>query len=174
MFSALAGWTIGTLTTLIRTLLLAGHETTSTALSWGLLELAKHPEIQTRLRKEIHEIEASIKARGRVSFIAADLDNMPYTQACLKEILRFHPPAYHTHRAAGKDMVIPLSKSITTKSGKEIKEVAVPKGTRIIMSVAAYNRDKAIWGEDAHEFNPDRWLSQTEKRETSVGVIGNL
>ncbi|THH17599.1 hypothetical protein EUX98_g9099 [Antrodiella citrinella] len=155
----------------MRTILLAGHETTSTALSWGLLELAKYPEYQTKLRKEIHDREAIIKGRG---FNVNDLDNMPFTQACVKEILRLNPPVYHIHRVAGQDVAIPVARPIITKSGKEIREVPVPKGTRIILSIVAYNRDKAIWGEDAHKFNPDRWTNLPEKRDATIGVFGGL
>ncbi|KAH8103445.1 cytochrome P450 [Cristinia sonorae] len=158
----------------MRTLLLAGHETTSTTLTWGLWELAKHPEIQTRLRKEIHAAEAVLQSKGRTQFTVNDLDSMPYVQACMKEIMRYHPPVFHTQRRAGKDIMVPLSTPITTKSGKVIQEVLVPKETRVVLSVAAYNRDKSIWGEDAHEFNPDRWLNKPDKRETSVGVYSNL
>ncbi|TCD61631.1 hypothetical protein EIP91_008155 [Steccherinum ochraceum] len=158
----------------IRTILLAGHETTSTALSWGLLELAKNPAIQSKLRAEIHAMDNTIKAHGRSSFTVEDLDKMPYTQACLKEVLRFHPPVYHLHRAVGQDTAIPLSKPVTTKSGTEINEVPVAKGTSIVLSIAAYNRDKSVWGEDAHVFNPERWLNQSEKKDISVGIFSNL
>ena len=120
--------------------MLAGHETTSTSLSWGLLELAKNPEIQKRLRKEIHDMEASMNAHGRSQFTANDLDSMPYTQACLKEMLRFHPVVFHNQRTTGKDIAIPLSEPLTTKSGKVLEEVLVPKGTRLVLSIAAYNR----------------------------------
>ncbi|THH29033.1 hypothetical protein EUX98_g5156 [Antrodiella citrinella] len=153
----------------MRTILLAGHETTSLSLSWGLLELAKRPDIQNKLRKEIHDMEAAVKGRG---FIAADMDRMPYTQACVKEILRLNPAAYYNYRAAGHDMAIPLARPITTKSGKEIREVPVAKGTRIILSIVGYNRDKAVWGQDAHEFNPDRWLNKSEKKETATFAGG--
>jgi hypothetical protein len=49
-----------------------------------LFELAKHPEIQTRLRAEIRETEAAIHARGDVDFSIADFDSMPYTTAVMK------------------------------------------------------------------------------------------
>ena len=43
-------------------------------------------------------------------------------------------------REAGADDILPLSRPITTKSGEVISEIAVPKGTNIMVSVAAYNR----------------------------------
>ncbi|KAG6333136.1 hypothetical protein ID866_5950 [Astraeus odoratus] len=77
---------------------------------------------------------------------------------------------------AGRDDILPLSQPITTKSGDIMHEVPVPKGTRIIVSVAAYNRDKEIWGDDAHLYNPDRWLEgiAKDKKEIVLGVYANL
>ncbi|KAG2153139.1 cytochrome P450 [Suillus clintonianus] len=160
----------------MRTILLAGHETTSNTVSWALLELAKHPEIQSRLRAEIWKTEATVHVRGDVNFTIADFDAMPYTTAVMKEVLRFCCVIYHAHRFASQDDVLPLSKPITTRSGDVIRELPVPKGTRIVASIAAYNRNKELWGEDAHVFNPDRWLNGTakEKKATSIGVYSNL
>lgn len=66
------------------TILLAGHETTSNSLSWILLELARHPKMQSRLRDEIRETEAAVRARGDTQFTMADFDAMPYTVAVIK------------------------------------------------------------------------------------------
>lgn len=159
----------------IRTILLAGHETTANTISWGLLELAKQPKMQSRLREEIWETEAAVHARGDVDFTIADFDAMPYTTAVMKEVLRFCCVVYHVQRYASEDDVLPLSQPITARSGDIIRELPVPKGTRIIASLAAYNRDKELWGEDAHEFNPERWLNGTAKEKvTSIGVYSNL
>ncbi|OJA21638.1 hypothetical protein AZE42_12192 [Rhizopogon vesiculosus] len=160
----------------MRTLLLAGHETTSTTLSWALLELAKHPEIQSRFRAEIRETEATMHKRGDAEFTIADFDRMPYTAAVIKEVLRFSPAAHHVHRYASQDDILPLSRPITTRFGGVIHELPVPKGTRIVASIAAYNRNKDLWGEDAHVFNPERWLNGAakEKKTTSLGVYSNL
>jgi cytochrome P450 len=49
-----------------------------------LLELARHPEVQARLRKEIRETEAAIHARAGSDFTASDFDGMPYLNAVLK------------------------------------------------------------------------------------------
>ncbi|OJA08713.1 hypothetical protein AZE42_07090 [Rhizopogon vesiculosus] len=124
----------------MRTILFAGHETTSNSVSWTLLELARQPEIQSRLRAEIRETEAAVHARGDADFTIADFDAMPYTTAVIKEILRFSPVVYHIHRYASQDDILPLSQPITTRSGKVIHELPIPKGTRIVASIAAYNR----------------------------------
>ncbi|KAG1820586.1 cytochrome P450 [Suillus subaureus] len=160
----------------MRTILAAGHETTSNTISWALLELARWPDIQSRLRAEIWETEATVHARGDVNFTIADFDAMPYTAAVIKEVLRLCCVAYHVHRCASQDDILPLSQPITTRSGEVIRELPVPKGTRIVVSIAAYNRNKELWGEDAHLFNPDRWLNGTakEKKVTSIGVYSNL
>lgn len=57
-----------------------------------------------------------------------------------QEGLRYHPVVPHAQRIADKDDVIPLSRPITTESGEVLTEIAVPKGTRIVASIAAYNR----------------------------------
>ena len=67
-----------------RTILLAGHETSATTLCWVLLELARHPEVQQRLRKEIRDTEQAVRARGGSDFTASDLDNMSYLHAVIK------------------------------------------------------------------------------------------
>ncbi|OAX39518.1 cytochrome P450, partial [Rhizopogon vinicolor AM-OR11-026] len=160
----------------MRTILFAGHDMISNTISWALLELARQPEIQSRLRAEIRETEAAVHARGDADFTIADFDAMPYTTAVIKEVLRFSPVVYRVHRYASQDDILPLSQPITTCSGKVIHELPIPKGTRIVASIAAYNRNKDLWGDDAHLFNPDRWLNGAakEKKATSLGVYANL
>ncbi|KAI0752821.1 cytochrome P450 [Daedaleopsis nitida] len=159
----------------MRTIMLAGQETTSNTLSWALLELAKQPHIQTRLRNEVHAMERTIRERGDADFTVADFEAMPYLQAVLKEILRFYPAVPHTFRQSLHDDVLPLSKPITTRSGKTVSEIPIRAGLRLILSVCAYNREKDVFGEDAHLFNPERWLDSSKgRRGSSVGVYSNL
>ena len=119
------------------TILFAGHETTSTSISWALLELARHPQAQARLLQEILKNKSG---RGGAELTVADLDNMPYLQAVLKEVLRIHPILNQNFRLAVKDDVLPLTSPVTTKSGKVVTKLPIPKGTRVILSIAAYNR----------------------------------
>ncbi|KAF8549103.1 cytochrome P450 [Imleria badia] len=86
------------------------------------------------------------------------LEAMSYLNAVIKEGLRFHPPLPHSLRIALQDDVLPPSKPIWMNAGEKTKEIVVPKGTEIVASIAAYNRDTDIWGEDARVFKPERWL----------------
>lgn len=105
-----------------------------------MLELAKQPHIQSRLRGEVHAMERTIRGRGDTDYTVADFEAMPYLQAVLKEILRFYPAVPHTYRQSLQDDVLPLSKPIVTRSGKTIHEIPIRAGLRLILSVCAYNR----------------------------------
>ncbi|KAH9949310.1 cytochrome P450 [Amylocystis lapponica] len=158
----------------MRTIMLAGQETTANTLAWCLMELANHPDYQARLRTELRAREKIIQDRGETYFTAPDLEAMPYLQAVLRETLRLYPAVYHNFRQSIKEDVLPLSKPITTLSGKVVTEVPIREGLRLVLSVAAYNRNKDLWGEDADEFNPERWLSSKGPRGPTVGVWSNL
>lgn len=125
------------------TFLAAGHETTASVMTWAVYLLCKHPEIQTRLRAEVREHLPSIDDS---STILTDkvLDKLPYLHAVCSELLRVYAPVPITLREAAKD---------TTIVGQ-----FVPKGTTIILASWAVNMSKELWGEDASDFNPDRWL----------------
>ncbi|KAK0238250.1 cytochrome P450 [Armillaria nabsnona] len=156
-------------------IILAGHETTSNTLCFALFEMCKRPEMQERLRKEIRATERVIRDRGDTQFTPSDFDSMPFLSAVVKETLRFHPVAYNIYRVAGKDDVLPLSTPITTTSGKVLHELPIPKGLHIDASIAAYNRNKEIFGDDADVFDPDRWLRDAPpKTKTALGVYANL
>ncbi|KAK0505318.1 cytochrome P450 [Armillaria luteobubalina] len=144
----------------MNSIMFAGHETTANTLSWTFLELAKHREVQDRLRAEIRKKEKVVFDRGDTEFSVQDLDSMPYLTAVLK--------------VAAQDHVLPLSKPVTLTTGKVIQEIAIPKGTSIITSIAGYNRNKGVRGEDAHVFDPARRLRGDMNKQVPVGVYGNL
>ncbi|KAK7053758.1 cytochrome P450 [Favolaschia claudopus] len=137
-------------------LLLAGYETTSVSLTWALIELAKHPEYQDKLRSEL-----------RARFGSADptwdqltsTTELPLLDAISLEVLRLHPALQMTPRMASQDDVIPLGTPILTPSGETISSIVVAKGTVIVEPIRAINRSEAMWGPDAKEFKPERWFS---------------
>ena len=54
--------------------------------------------------------------------------------------MRYHPALYQNYRQAARDDVLPLSKPIIGRDGTEITKLPIAKGTKIILSIAAYNR----------------------------------
>ncbi|KAI0701147.1 cytochrome P450 [Cerioporus squamosus] len=152
----------------------AGQETTSSTLSWMLYELSKHPEYQVRVREEIRAVRALVVERGDVAFNPEDLDSMKYTLAAIKETLRFHPIAYHLWRYAAKDDVIPLSDPVTGADGTVITEIPVSSGQSIVISICGYNKLPHVWGDDADEWNPERFFRLDSEKQVKVGVYANL
>ncbi|KAL7960866.1 cytochrome P450 [Trichoderma compactum] len=148
----------------LMTFLAAGHETTSTALTWAIYELSRSPEMQKRLRNEIRE-KLPFTDDVDAKITSLDIDHMPYLDAVCNEALRFFSPGSLTIREATHD---------TTIQG-----VPVKKGTRLTISPFAVNVDPKLWGSDASQFNPDRWISaegvsdETNKRAASGGAESN-
>ncbi|KAK0214030.1 cytochrome P450 [Armillaria fumosa] len=159
----------------MNTIILAGHETTANSISFALLEMCRKPEMQDRLRKEIRATEQAVCERGDSGFLPTDFESMPYLSAMVKETFRYHPVVYNIFRYASQDDVLPLSTPITTTSGKVLHELPIPKGTQVIASIAAYNRNKEIFGDDADVFNPDRWLRDSvPNTKSALGVYASL
>jgi len=75
----------------LTTLMLAGHETTASTVTWALYELSKHPDFQKDVREEIKTTRAQAAQRGDAELSVADLDSMKSLLALMKETLRYHP-----------------------------------------------------------------------------------
>ena len=71
-----------------------------------------------------------------------------------------------------KDAVLPLSRPIQTTDGSTMSELVIPQGTNIVIGIMASNRDKALWGEDAHEWKPERWLKPLPEAVEQAAVTG--
>ncbi|KAG8996465.1 hypothetical protein FRB94_008261 [Tulasnella sp. JGI-2019a] len=134
----------------ISTFLIAGHETTSNAISWGLYALAKNPAVQAKLRDEVLAFPDDSPSME-------DLNTMPYLGNVVKEILRLTSPVTNTRRLARSDTVIPLSQPIVDKHGKQVNEIFVRRGDTVMVHNHASNTRANIWGPDALEFRPERF-----------------
>ena len=78
---------------------------------------------------------------------------------------------------AREDTVLPLSEPIQGIDGTMMKEIPVPKDTVVLVGVRACNCNKAIWGEDALQWKPERWLAPLPTTVTNAklpGVYSNL
>ncbi|ORY03741.1 cytochrome P450 [Clohesyomyces aquaticus] len=139
------GFTDEELVNQLMTFLAAGHETTASAMTWAVYLLCKHPEAQARLRKELRtSLTALTDPDAKIS--SSEIDHLPYLNAVLNETMRVFPPVPLTLRETAHD---------TTIQGQ-----FVPKETTVIICPWAINTSKALWGDDAREFNPDRWMGQ--------------
>ncbi|KAH6909125.1 cytochrome P450 [Coprinopsis sp. MPI-PUGE-AT-0042] len=151
----------------ISTFVLAGLDTTSSALCRVLWLLAKHQQIQDRLRKEIREAKEQY---GELNY--DQLNALPYLDAVCREMLRLYPPAPIVTRAAMKDARVPLYKPIHGKDGQELHELVIPQGTRVIVSIQGCNRAADLWGSDTLEFKPERWLNDIPQSVIEAKVPG--
>ena len=71
-----------------------------------------------------------------------------------------------------EDTVLPLSKPIQGVDGQTISEILVPKGTDIYLGFRACNTNRALWGDDALEWKPERWLSPLPDSVSEAKVPG--
>ncbi|KAJ0336386.1 hypothetical protein KNSL1_013302 [Colletotrichum chrysophilum] len=126
---------------------LAGSDTTATAIRATLLHLITNPRVLATLRAEI--------ARSQLSWPVvkeAEARKMGYLQAVIKEGLRIYPPV------AGQ-----MSKEVP-RGGDTFKGVHLPEGTRVGYGAWGIFRRAEVWGQDADEFRPDRWLEADAER----------
>ena len=126
------------------TFLGAGSNPITTGLDWAVYSLCRYPDIQTRVRNEVrqHTSSPSVNERDQAA-IANAIDTLPYLRAFCNEVFRHYPPISAFIREAACD---------TALAG-----VPVPKGTRVAVCPAVPNHNPEFWGDDAAEFNPDRW-----------------
>lgn len=150
----------------VSTFLVAGHETTSTAATWAFYSLCRHPQIQQRLRDELLTVPTDHPTMD-------ELNALPYLDAVVRETLRVHPPVIATLRTALKDDALPLNQPFTDRYGKAHNAVHIKKGQFVLIPIAAINRDKSLWGEDAHEFRPERWHKLPDAVSAIPNVWGN-
>ena len=118
--------------------ILAGHDTTSTTLSYSLWALGRHPEIQDRVFEEV-------SALGGRPLTPDDVPRLGHTVRVLHEALRLCPPAAGTPRLLKKDLVV---------DGYRLEA-----GTIAVVSFYAMHRNPELW-DDPLTFDPDRFLPE--------------
>lgn len=128
----------------VMTLILAGHETTSNALSWTWYLLGKNPECLRRLQDEIDTVLA-----GR-SPAYEDLAKLPYLKNVFLESMRIYPPAAAVSR--------------NTLEADEVAGVEIPKDTIVECSQWVTHRHPQFWS-DPDRFDPDRFLPERFSRQ---------
>ncbi len=125
--------------------IMAGSDSTSSALRVILMLLLGSPTAYTKLNAEI---ESAIES-GQISYpvvTSAETQQMPYLQAVIWEGLRLWPPLFG------------LQAKMSPPGGETVNGTFYPEGTEIAICSAAVGRKKAIFGPDADIFRPERWI----------------
>ncbi|KAF7137910.1 hypothetical protein RHSIM_Rhsim07G0024300 [Rhododendron simsii] len=136
---------------IILNFIIAGKDTTAATLSWFIYMMCKHPDIQEKVAQEI-KYATNIKEGTDVEEFAAcirdeALEKMQYLHAALTETLRLYP-------------AVPVDAKICFSDDTWPDGFSVRKGDMVAYQPYAMGRMKFIWGEDADEFRPERWLDQ--------------
>ncbi|KAJ7647813.1 cytochrome P450 [Roridomyces roridus] len=140
------------------TLTAAAHDTTPNALARIFWHLGQDQRVQDKLREEILSAKLDINNPDIVQ-LYDELMALPYLDAVLRETLRLTSPVSMLQRRANVDTSIPLWKPIIGVDGSDITTLNVTKGTDFILVIVNAHRDPEIWGPDALEFKPERWLN---------------
>ncbi|XP_054805489.1 cytochrome P450 CYP72A616-like [Prosopis cineraria] len=115
----------------------AGHETTSSWLTWTMIVLAIHPDWQEKARKEALQIGQEQELDYRT------IANFKIINMILHEVLRLYPPVIALYQHTYKE----------TKIG----DITLPAGVDLTLPILLLNHDPEIWGDDAGEFKPERF-----------------
>lgn len=133
-------------------ILLAGRDTTASLLGWVFYILARHPDHFNRLRKVILE-DFGPYSKPSISF--EKIKSCQTLQNILNETLRLYPVVPVNTRQALIDTTIPRGGGPDSAA-----PIFIPKGTSVDYSVHVMHRLKSIWGEDADDFKPSRWIGK--------------
>lgn len=138
----------------------AGRDTTAQSLTWTLYLLMRHPAAQ---QKVLEELQTTFPKAGHhlpVSFDSVQPVSLPYTMAVFNESLRLYPP-------------VPIEIKECTETSLFPDGTRLPKGSIVMWVPWAMGRSHQIWGEDADDFRPERWLlsdGELEKLEHQITI----
>ncbi|KAL9674022.1 hypothetical protein QQ045_030287 [Rhodiola kirilowii] len=129
-------------------LLGAGTDSSSTALAWFFYLVMTNPLVESKLLEEF-EVSFQMKLGEPWKFPSfAELNKLVYLHATLCETLRLYTPVPFDHKASIKPDILPSCHKVDQQ-------------TKILFSIYTMGRMQEIWGADATEFKPERWISTT-------------
>ncbi|EIW81963.1 cytochrome P450 monooxygenase pc-3 [Coniophora puteana RWD-64-598 SS2] len=135
----------------ILNIMIAGRDTTACTLTMAVYMLSQHPDVLARLREETLD---QVGPTNRPTY--DDLREMKYMRAFVNEVLRLYPPVPGNARYSTQPTVWP------GLNGKP--PIYIPANTRTPYSVFLMHRRKDLWGPDADNFDPDRFLDERQKK----------
>lgn len=129
--------------------IVAGRDTVTAALTWFFWLLSENPNVAAKIRQEINKNRPkSNTGQVKPSFDPIELNKLVYLHGALYESMRLYPPAPFERTSPVETDVLPSGHKVDTNS-------------KILILIYALGRMKAVWGEDASEFKPERWVTST-------------
>ncbi|XP_047056642.1 cytochrome P450 94A1-like [Lolium rigidum] len=126
--------------------ILAGRDTTSSALTWFFWLLSNQHEVEDKIVREVCTVRASSRSTD-AAFSFDELREMHYLHAAITESMRLYPPVAIDSRCCQHDDILPDG-------------TFVGKGWQVSYSAYAMARLEEIWGNDCMEYRPERWLDE--------------
>ncbi|CZT21029.1 related to n-alkane-inducible cytochrome P450 [Ramularia collo-cygni] len=136
--------------------LLAGRDTTASLLTNVFFTISQRPEIWQRLQADVQQLNGALPTFEQ-------LKDLKYVKAVLNESLRCHPIVPINSRQALEDTILPLGGGPDGKSPFFAK-----KGSIVSWNLYVMHRRKDLYGEDAEEFKPERWLDNAETGQKGI------
>ena len=122
-------------------------------ISHTIFLLARHPQAWVRLRAEV--VSSDIFGSSSAENIASNLKRLKYLRGVINESRRLLPALTITRRIALQDTKLPVGGGAHGKS-----PVLIRKGDICVTNFAALHRRRDLFGEDADEFHPERWMNE--------------
>ena len=124
---------------------IAGGETSATTLLWWLLAMIAYPEVQIQAHAELDEVVGNARPPT-----FADMPSLPYIRAMVKETLRW-------------SLTVPFGVPHATIEDDWYEGVFIPKGTVCLQNMRVINSQPDVFGSDAVQFNPNRYLDESRQ-----------
>ena len=135
----------------IKTMILAGHETSASALTFAVYELLAHPQYIPYVRAEYHDVFGSTARKGGAALTMEDGKKLKWALAVLREGLRKHSPVPLTMRVAAADDVIPKADSGLAY------DLTIPKDCAVMVGINGAHHYEDNWDAPS-AFRPERML----------------
>ncbi|ESQ38663.1 hypothetical protein EUTSA_v10029295mg [Eutrema salsugineum] len=136
---------------IILSIVIAGRSTIASALTWFFWLMSENPKTVTKI---LQEINTNLTRSGNGQDMSSSVDSkeflnkLVYLHGALCEAIRLYPPIPFERKSPVKPDVLPSGHKIEANSN-------------ILIPIYTLGRMRAVWGEDAVEFKPERWISET-------------
>ena len=137
----------------LKTMILAGHETTAAMLTWTCYEVLSNPEVLQKVRDEHREFFSTFDIKNKKQYpTLKDLEKKVYGRSCLREALRKYSVVPIVMRVANEDDFIRKEESGLAH------DLSIPAGTAVCVGITAVHNNPTLWP-DPRKYNPERFVA---------------